>query len=234
MTAPNIALVNTEAATEFVMGIQRDTQLTAWLGSVERFQQDAEVSGAIISARTALRNGGAKITELTGDLTRSEPERHHVGAEVSARTVTALENARSKLLQHASAYEGSAIEAMKERFTLRSEDNWIYDKWLGFVHGEARNTDGGYANIREHMLKHRDLATLMVKMPTPLLGIPESQHEDWKLKAVEKWEPEIQDAAQMGADIRDLASRYPRVIGMVKTNFHSPVIASRMKTRVSL
>ncbi|QYU68863.1 hypothetical protein J4558_01550 [Leptolyngbya sp. 15MV] len=233
MTAPNIALVNTEAATEFVMGIQRDTQLTAWLGSVERFQQDAEVSGAIISARTALRNGGAKITELTGDLTRSEPERHHVGAEVSARTVTALENARSKLMQYANAYEGSALAAVKERFTLRSEDNWIYDKWLGFVR-QQYSEEGGPANIRENMLKHRDLATLFVKMPTPLLGIPEVQHDDWKLKAVEKWEPEIQEAAQMGADIRDLASRYPRVIAMVKTNFHSPVIASRMKTRVSL
>lgn len=233
MTAPNIALVQTEAATEFVMGIQRDSQVNAWLGEVEQFPQDQEARGAIISAHAALRNGGAKVTELTGDLTRSEPERHHVGAEVSARTVAALENSRAVLARIASAYESTAFDAIKERFALKSEDNWIYDKWLGFIR-EAYGQEDGPATIRETMLSHRDVARLMVKLPSPLLGIPERQHSDWKLKAIGKWEPDIQAAAQTGADIRELASRYPRVIGMVKTNFHSPVIASRMKTRVSL
>lgn len=233
MTAPNIALVQTEAATEFVLGIQRDSQVNAWLGEVEQFPQDQEARGAIISAHTALRNGGATITELTGDLTRSEPERHHVGAEVSARTVASLENSRAVLTRIAEAYESTAVDAIKERFALKSDDNWIYDKWLGFVR-ESYGKEDGPATIRETMLAHRDVATLIVKLPSPLLGIPERQHNDWKLKAIEKWEPDIQAAAQMGADIREVASRYPRVIGMVKSNFHSPVIASRMKTRVSL
>lgn len=231
--APNIALVNTEAAVSLIQGAGRDSQTKAWLGDPSQFEHDTEVSGAIMSAHSALRSGADTITALTGDATRSEPERHAVGGEVSARTVAKLEEVQRKLTANANAYAKSASDALAERFVLRPENNWLYDKWVGFVR-ENVGVEGGYGTIRETMLAHRDLATLMVKMPTPLLGIPERQHQDWRVKAVEKYEPEIQAGFQMAEDIRDVASRYTRMIGMVRLNFHSSAIAAKVATRVKL
>lgn len=136
----------------------------------------------------------------------AEPERHAVGGEVSARTVAKLEEAERKLTANANAYAKSAADALAERFVLRPENNWLYDKWVGFVRDNVAK-EGGYGTIRETMLQHRDLATLMVKMPTPLLGIPERQHQEWRVKAVEKFEPEIQAGLQMAEDIRDVRWR---------------------------
>lgn len=207
--------------------------MKAWLGDPSQFEHDTEVSSAIISAHSALRSGAETITALTGDATRSEPERHAVGGEVSARTVAKLEEVERKLTANANAYTASANEALKERFALKPEDGWMNDKWVGFIREQA-GVEGGYAKIGEAMLKHRELATLIIKMPAELLGIPERQLQTWRVKAVEKFEPEIQSAAQLGEDIRDIAGRYKRMVGMVKLNFHSPVIAAKVATRVRL
>ncbi|MDM7956601.1 hypothetical protein [Blastomonas sp.] len=231
--APNIALVNTEAAVSLIQGTQRDSQMKAWLGDPSQFEHNTEISGAINSAHSALRSGAETITALTGDATRSDPERHAVGGEVSARTVAKLEEVQQRLKANADAYAQAANQALKERFALKSENAWLNDKWLGFVR-ETYAKEGGPATIRETMLQHRDLATLMVKMPTPLLGIPEKQHQEWRVKAVEKFEPEIQSGLQMAEDIRDVASRYTRIVGMVRLNFHSQGIAAKVATRVRL
>ena len=233
MQAPNIALVNTEAAVSLIQGTQRDSQMKAWLGDPSQFDHDTEVSAAIIGAHSALCSGGETITALTGDATRSEPERHAVGGEVSARTVAKLEEVQRTLTVKARAYAKAANDALAERFTLKTEDGWTNDKWLALVRDEA-SKEGGYGKISDLISKHRDLATLIIKMPTPLLGIPERQHTTWKVKVVSKWEPEIQAGLQMAEDIHHVASRYTRIMGMVRLNFHSPVIAAEVATRVKL
>ena len=231
--APNIALVNTEAAVSLIQGTQRDSQMRAWLGDPSQFEHDTDTSAAIVSAHSALRSGAETITALTGDATRSEPERHAVGGEVSARTVAKLEEAQRTLTAKAKAYAKAANDALTERFTLKTEDGWTNDKWLALVRDEA-GKEGGYGKIGEMISQYRDLATLMVKLPTPLLGVPERQHTAWKVKAVSKWEPEIQAGLQMAEDIHDVASRYTRIVGMVRLNFHSPGVAAKVATRVKL
>jgi hypothetical protein len=231
--APNIALNNTEAAVSLVSGTQRDSQMKAWLGDPSQFEHDTEVSAVISDAHSALRSGAETITKLTDDATRSEPERHAVGGEVSARTVAKLEQAQRKLTAKANAYAKGANDALKERFALKAEDSWTNDKWLGLIRDEA-GKEGGYAVISDLIPKHRDLATLIVKMPTPLLGIPERQHTTWMVKAVSKWEPEIQAGLQMAEEIHDVSSRYTRIVGMVRLNFHNPAIAAKVATRVKL
>jgi len=230
----NIALVKTDAAVSMLQGIERPSQMNAWLGDAEQFQQDQEVRGAVLRAHTALRDGGEKIKLLTLDETRSEPERHYVGGQVSERTVGTLDNTQKVLLRNAAVHHDAAMEALKERFAMRSDDKWLYDRWVGYVEREGSNSDGGYSNIRESMLANRDLAVVLHKVPYQLLGLPVEQVVKWQAKAVERWEPEVQKAFQYAEELRDLAGRYPMVIGMVKLNFHSPVHASKMKTRVSL
>lgn len=231
---PNIALVKTDAAVEFILATERPSQVKAWLGDPSQFEADAEASTAITNAHGALRSGATKIRALTEDATRpSDPERHAAGAKVSAETVAVLERAQATLKSRANAYAAAADEALKTRFALKAEAAWTNDKWLGFIR-ETYGKEDGPATIRETMLQHRDLATLIVKMPTPLLGIPERQHHEWRVRAIEKFEPEIQVAAQMGADIRDIADRYVRVVGLVRLNFHSPAIAAKVATRVAI
>lgn len=80
-----------EAATDFIQGIERETQLDAWCGRAEPFKDDPTIYNAMMAGREALVNGASKIKALTADQTRNEPQKHEAGGEVSAKTVAKLE-----------------------------------------------------------------------------------------------------------------------------------------------
>lgn len=236
MQAPNIALVQTEAASSLVLGTRRESQMKAWLGdpSDPSLEHDTEVSHAILGAHSALRSGAETITALTSDATRSDPERHAVGGEVSARTVAKLEEVQRKLTAKANAYEAAGIETINSAFALKSDDKFMHEQWMGFIHREAANTDGGYGNISAALAKHRGLANVIVSMPAELLNVASAQLDRWKIAAITKWEPRAQENLQMAEDLREVAGRYTRIVGMVRLNFHSPAIAAKTATRVRL
>lgn len=48
-------------------------------------------------------------------------------------------------------------------------DKWLCDHWLSYVAREAKNQDGGFANIRKAATTHRELAAVIMKMPAELL-----------------------------------------------------------------
>jgi len=233
LTAKKVALVDTPAAVEFIQGTQRDSQKKAWLGDASQFD-DPDVKNAINGAHTALAKGAETITALTSDATRSEPEKHAVGAEVSSRTVAALEQTQTTLASIAKRQADSAAEALANAFPLQPGNAFLYDRWIGFVRDEAKNGDGGYGNITAAVTKYADAATVIMRLPPPLLGIPEAQHDRWKAAAIAKHAPHVNDTADKATAIRDLAAKYTRVIGMVKTNFHNAAIAAQMATRVRL
>lgn len=235
MATPGYALSSMpEAATDFIQGIERPTQLNAWAGNAEPFKDDPIVYNAIMGGHEALLHGAAKIKRLTNDETRSEPERHAAGGELSAKTVAKLEEAHNVLNAQANAYQAGADAALKEAFALKDGDKWLYDRWLSYVEREAKNQDGGFANIRKATLANRELATVLMKMPGELVGLPADFLQTVRVKAVEKFHPEIQDAFQRAEDLRDVAGRYKSLIARVSLNFHNPLIAKKMKTRVEV
>lgn len=223
-----------EAATDFVQGIERPTQLTAWAGNAEPFKDDPIVYNAIKGGHEALLKGAATIKALTADLTRNEPQKHEAGGEVSAKTVAKLEETQRILQAQANAYQAGGDEALKEAFAIKGEDKWLYDRWLSFVDREAVNGEGGFTNIRKAMLSNRELATVIMKMPGELLNLPGDFLQTLRVKAVEKYQPNIQEAYQRAEDLRDLAGKFTSLIGRVKLNFHSPLIAKKMATRVDV
>lgn len=235
MTTPGYALSGMpEAATDFIQGIERPTTLTAWAGSAEPFQDDPVCYNAIKASHEALLHGATKIKALTADLTRNEPQKHEAGGEVSAKTVAKLEESHRIIQAQANAYQAGGDAALKEAFVIKDGDKWLCDHWVSFVGREAVNQNGGHANIRKAALAHRELASVIMKMPSELLGLPGDFLQTLRVKAVEKFHPEIQQAWQRAEDLRDVAGKLTSVIGRVKLNFHSPLIARRMATRVDV
>ncbi len=223
-----------EAATDFIQGIERPTQLNAWTGDAEPFKDDPTVYNAMMAGREALVNGASKIKALTADLTRNEPQKHEAGGEVSAKTVAKIEESQRILQAQANAYQAGGDAALKEAFAIKDGDKWLYDRWLSYVEWEAKNQDGGFANIRKAALANHELATVLMKMPAELLGLPGDFLNTVRTKAVEKFHPEIQEAYQRAEDLRDIAGRYTSLAARVKLNFHNPSVARKMATRVAL
>jgi hypothetical protein len=223
-----------EAATDFIQGIERPTQLTAWTGDAEPFKDDPTVYNAMMAGREALVNGAAKIKALTADLTRNEPQKHEAGGEVSAKTVAKLEESQRIIQAQANAYQAGGDEALRDAFAINDGDKWLCDHWLSYVGREAKNQDGGFANIRKAATTHRELAAMMMKMPAELLGLPGDFLQSVRVKAVERFHPEIQQAWQRAEDLRDIAGRYTSLAARVKLNFHNPTIARKMATRVNV
>lgn len=223
-----------EAATDFIQGIERETQLDAWCGRAEPFKDDPTIYNAMMAGREALVNGASKIKALTADQTRNEPQKHEAGGEVSAKTVAKLEETQRTLQAQANAYQAGGDEALKEAFAIKDGDKWLCDHWLSYVAREAKNQDGGFANIRKAATTHRELAAVIMKMPGELLGLPADFLQSVRVKAVEKFHPEIQEAWQRAEDLRDIAGRYTSLAARVKLNFHNPSIARKMATRVAV
>lgn len=223
-----------EAATDFIQGIERPTQLTAWAGNAEPFKDDPTVYNAIKAGHEALLKGAATIKALTADQTRNEPQKHEAGGEVSAKTVAKLEETQRILQGQANAYQAGGDERLKEAFAINDGDKWLCDHWLSYVGREAKNQDGGFANIRKAATTHRELAAVIMKMPGELLGLPADFLQSVRVKAVEKFHPEIQEAWQRAEDLRDIAGKFTSLISRTKLNFHSPLIARKMATRVNV
>ena len=121
---PGYALSNMPpAATDFIMGVERPSQLDAWAGKAEPFKDDPVTYNAIQAGREALTNGAAKIRALSSDLTRSEPQRHEAGGVVSAKTAGALEDTQRILNARANAYQAAGDEALREAFPSRPKTN---------------------------------------------------------------------------------------------------------------
>ena len=223
-----------EAATDFIQGIERPTQLNAWTGDAEPFKDDPTVYNAMMAGREALVNGASKIKALTADLTRNEPQKHEAGGEVSAKTVAKLEETQRTIQAQANAYQAGGDEALKEAFAINDGDKWLCDHWLSYVGREAKNQDGGFANIRKAATTHRELAAVIMKMPAELLGLPGDFLQSVRVKAVERFHPEIQQSWQRAEDLRDIAGRYTSLAARVKLNFHNPSVARKMATRVNV
>ena len=166
MPTPGYALSNMpEAATDFIMGIERPVQRQAWVGNPEPFKDDNAVYNAIQAGHEALINGAETIKALTADQTRSEPERHAAGGEVSAKTVAKLEESQRILQAQANGYQAVGDEALNAAFPMKDGDKWLYDRWLSYVEREAKNQSAGFGNITKAALANRELSTVLMKMP---------------------------------------------------------------------
>lgn len=92
---------------------------------------------------------------------------------------------------------------------------------------EAKNQDGGFANIRKAATTHRELAAVMMKMPAELLGLLGDFLQSVRVKAVEKFHPEIQEAWQRAEDLRDVAGKFTSLIDLPAPH---PVAGRQQKT----
>ncbi|GAY21199.1 hypothetical protein SFOMI_1734 [Sphingobium fuliginis] len=192
------------------------------------------VFNAINAGRTALTNGAAKIRALSSDLTRSEPQRHEAGGVVSAKTVDALEETQRILNARANAYQAAGDEALRDAFPVKAEDTWLHDRWLSFLEREVANQDGGLGNIRKATMANPSLATVIAKMPAELLPVKGDFLARLREEVIDKFHPNIGEAFERAGQMRELAGKYMSLAARVKLNFHSPLHASKMKTRVEV
>lgn len=232
---PGFALSNMPpAATDFIQAIERPSQLDLMAGKADPFKDDPVAYNAIMAGRTALTNGAAKIRALSSDLTRSEPQRHEAGGVVSAKTVEALEETQHVLNARANAYQAVGDEALREAFPVKAEDKWVYDRWLSFLEREVVNEDGGLANIRKATMANASLATVITKMPAELMPLKGEFLTKLKADVIATHHPNIGEAFARAGQMRELAGKYMSLAARVKLNFHSPLHASKMKTRVEV
>lgn len=235
MSGAKVSLVTTEAAVELIQHSALPTMRNVMLGDATRHKGiDDDVFNAIGRAHEQLQAGAAKITALTRDETRSEPERHHAGGQVAAHVIAELEATKAVLTNRADAYAAAAMATLEGKFTVKPERLFMYDRIAGYIEREAKNNDGGYGRITDAIKTNSDFAMVAMTFPHQLLGMPIEHLTRFRTAAVERWASEVATQLRYSEDLRDLAATYAKTIGRVRLNFHSPTIAAKVNTRVAV
>lgn len=232
---PGVALVKTPEAVEFIQHVGLTMQRNVMLGDPAKFNNDNDVFNAINRAHTSLEQGAATISALTRDETRSEPERHHVGAQVSERVVAELEATQHVLNVKADGYTKAAMAAVEAKFTPKTERLFMYDRIASWVERMAKDgANNGYGQITEAVKTNSDFAMVVMSFPHQLLGLPHTHLMGFRTTAVETWAPESAQGLMNANQLTDLSERIGKTIGRVKASFSSPMIAAKYKTRVAV
>ena len=83
-------------------------------------------------------------------------------------------------------------------------------------------------------MANETLATVITKMPAELMPLKGEFLAKLKEDVIAKYHPNIGEAFERAGEMRELAGKYMSLAARVKLNFHSPLHASKMKTRVEV
>ncbi|WP_090576617.1 hypothetical protein [Nitrosomonas sp. Nm58] len=111
-------LVQTEAASPFLLLAVTGTGRKAFLGDPEKF--DSSVGPDITNAHLALRDGIDTIARLLKDETRNGVQRHEVAGVMTARTIEALQKAKTAIESRAELLYGGGVAQTEREFAPRA------------------------------------------------------------------------------------------------------------------
>lgn len=235
---PDQSLVNTPEANEFVNNAKLETQRNVMLGNLKHFHKDfkddPEIYNRVSASHQRLERAADTIGRLTGDESRNEVEKHVAAKKVADETIAQLEITQQSLSNLSEAYMRGANERLEEVFKLPEGKAVIHAEIIRWIKDEAKNGDGGYANIREAVTTDPDFAKVLVNFSYRLLGLPFDHQTEFMTKAIERWSPETSKALERAEKLRDTAAKYPGVIANVKSSFYSQLKAAKIHKRVAV
>lgn len=231
---PGFTPVNDPKAVEFVQHLTLDTQLDAMLGNPAHFANDSDVNGGIVNVRGAARTSADKLKGITGDLTVTEPVRHEYASKIANSLVATVEATHGILVSRSKDYMTAAETIFGDRFKPNPAREGFYLRAADWMKDEAKNQNGGYANIREAVTDDPDFAVAMYNYSWRLLGLPEKDALMFKERAVEKFAPDALAHIETSHQLEKLAKRYPGFIAKVHSSFYSPLELAKLRTRFTL
>ena len=232
MTTPGFTPVNTAEATQFVQDLLLPTQRGKLIGNPDSFPNDSDVQSALTSLHTRAHESAELVGRITADLTVTTPVRHENAAKVAKRLAEAAETTQRFLEGKAKDYTASSESIMATRFTPNPARDATYMRCAAWIEAQAKNGDGGYANIREAITDDPDFALTMYNTSWRLLGLPDEHAFAFKEKIVEKFAPEALEYLDTSHKLGKVAKRYPTFISSVHSSFYSPLELAKVRTRV--
>lgn len=232
------SLVNTPEANEFVDNAKLETQRNTMLGNLNTFRKDfkddPEIYNRVSASHQRLERAAETITALASDGSRNEVEKHAAAKKVADDTIAQLENTRQSLLGLSESYMRGVNERLAEVFKLPEGRSAIQSDIARWIRDEAKNGDGGYANISDAITTNSEFAKVLQNYPYQLLGLPHGQHLEFMNKAIKVWSPESLDAIERYNKLRDTAAKYPATIAKVKGSFYNVLKAAKIHQRVAV
>lgn len=231
---PDQSLVTEPKAVEFINMIKLPSQRNVMVGDHAKFKDNDAAFNSISACHQKLQNAATTIGQLTGDESRNEVEKHVAAKTVADQTIEQLEKTQKVLLAISDAYMRDAEDQLVEVFKLPEGRSSIHSDMARWIEAQAKNGDGGYANIREAVTTNSEFAKVLYQYPHQLLGLPYDQRTDFMNKALEVWSPKSRQAFERYHALRDTAAKYPEVIAKVKASFYNPLKAAKIHKRVAV
>ncbi|HDQ4464831.1 TPA: hypothetical protein P9G65_005134 [Pseudomonas aeruginosa] len=225
------SLVQTEAASSFLSLAGTETGRKAFLGAPEKF--DSSIGPDLTNAHIALRDGVATVAALLNDATRNDVQRHEVAGVVAGRTVEALQKAKAAIESRAEVLFSDGVAQAEREFTPRASHASLESEIRAYIREQAKQADGP-AKVRAAMLESKDVAAVIFHSPGFLVGINAETHSKLRYDATERWVPDAYKRMTDSIALRELAPKFDKAIGSVRSSFYNPTLAAKASTRVRI
>lgn len=110
---------------------------------------------------------------------------------------------RVSLLNRSESYMHGVNERLDEVFKLPEGRSAIQRNIVRWIRNEAKDGDGGYANIREAVTSNSEFTKVLYHWPTQLLGLPHDQRLDFVSRVIKVWSPKSFDSMERSEILRE-------------------------------
>lgn len=227
----NSIMSKTPDAIEFNSSMQTESGRKAKLGDPERV--NSQVSGYVLSAHNALKEGQATIARLAEDETRTAPLKHEAARTVTLRTVASIEAAQRSIVSAAEDFETQAEDMIADRFApdaTRSHWEMRIAEWIA----ETAKAKDGLQRIREAMKQDPEIVSVLKHSKSYILGLAPKVRDGLYIDGIEMHLPEAVKLANDGLKLRDTADKYSRVTKGIRSSWFNKAIAEKAKSRVEV
>lgn len=201
------------------------------MGDPDKF--GSGVGPDITNAHIALRDGVATIAALLNNATRNDVQRHEAAGVVAGRTVEALQKAKASIENRAALMFSYGVAQAEREFTPRASHASLESEIRAYIREQAKQTDGP-AKVRAAMLENKDVAAVIFHSPGFLVGINAETHSKLRYDATERWVPDAYKRMTDSIALRELAPKFDKAIGSVRSSFYNPTLAAKASTRVRI
>lgn len=102
-----------------------------------------------------------------------------------------------------------------------------------YIRELARDVDGP-TKIRIAMKESKDVAVVIFHSPSFLVGINPQTHTTLRLQLTEHWVPGAYKQMTDSNSLRQLAPKYDKAMGNIRSSAYNPAIAAKASTRVQV
>lgn len=223
-------LVASPEAEHFLSMAMLPNSTTALLGKYDHLAD--EVKTRVQASHVGLNAAVAKVVALTGDMTRTEAQRHQAARVLATKTAEDMASTRDYLRRNAETVNRKVSETIEGAWNGKVNPQ-VHSEIRTYLREVSTRPDG-LTQIQRLVDTQQEVAATVWYSPSFLMGVPDESMTGLRARALEHHWPaqfaKVSEANEWG----EIAGKFDATIPKLHRTFFNPTVADQAATRVEV